>query len=184
MTKDVTIHTAHSGDLPVLMQLQTDAYRKLATRFYNRDDIEVALASVSLLTHDLVAEGHYFAVRNRAGVIVAAGGWSVRTPGYAVALTAEQEDLDRREAFVRSVMTHPDHARQGHGAALVAYIERDAAAAGMTRLTLTATLSGIPLYHALGYTDASPSFVELPNGRLIELLDMEKCLDPAARRAA
>jgi hypothetical protein len=59
---------------------------------------------------------------------------------------------------------------------MMAMIEAEIAAAGFSQASLTATLSGIPLYRHLGYRSGQPVEVSLPNALLFVGLAMEKQL--------
>jgi hypothetical protein len=61
------------------------------------------------------------------------------------------------------------------------HVEADSAGAGIATLTLSATLSGLPLYNRLGYLAARPRTIVLADGTKFEVVDMGKAL---ARRAA
>lgn len=81
-----------------------------------------------------------------AGLPVAMGGWSFRTdaPG---------------DAKIRRVFVRPEARGRGVAARLVAELERDAGAAGATRMVLTTgtpQVDAIRLYRGHGYTDIEP----------------------------
>ena len=172
------------SDMPALLELQGLAFRHLATEFYDPSDMELALETVPLLTPDLVAEGNYLIHQRPDGTIIAGGGWSRRRPGYADATGEANRALDSHQAIVRTVLVHPDCARRGLGRRMMEVIETDAASHGVSHIMLTATLSGLPLYDAIGYTRLHPEAAELPNGRTIALVAMEKWLSERASRAA
>ena len=88
-------------------------------------------------------------------------------------------DDDRRDpatdpAVLRALFVHPGHARQGIGRRLLAASEREAAAEGFRTFELVATLSGLALYEATGYTRHEPVPIRLPDGETIEAVRMTK----------
>jgi GNAT superfamily N-acetyltransferase len=110
------------------------------------------------------------------GSIVGSGGWSWRVPGYARQGSADAAATSVTKAMVRSVFVHPRYGRRGIGSALMAAVESEVLAAGYGSASLTATLSGIPLYRRVGYRSGAPVAIDLPNGRTFAGLAMTKRL--------
>jgi len=79
-------------------------------------------------------------------------------------------------ARVRAFYVDPAWARRGIGRALLARCEAAARAEGFGRLELLATLPGVPLYSALGYTELAPMDVPLEEGLALPGVVMGKAL--------
>jgi len=77
-------------------------------------------------------------------------------------------------ARIRALFVHPDFSRRGLGTAILAACERAAAAAGFTRLELTATLTGLKLFRVHGYTLAEEIILRLDNGETLHVTRMTK----------
>jgi GNAT superfamily N-acetyltransferase len=69
--------------------------------------------------------------------------------------------------------THPSFTRRGVGRLILAVCADAAAAEGFTRLSLMATLSGLPLYRAAGFV-AVEEVVDSTGGAPIPLVRMAK----------
>jgi GNAT superfamily N-acetyltransferase len=118
------------------------------------------------------------------GAIVAGGGWSGRRTLFGGDRFKAGEDarLDpaTEAARIRAFFVHPSQARRGLGRRLFERCAAAAHAAGYRRLELVATLPGVPLYRALGFTAVEALVVELPDGIEMETVLMRRALgDPA-----
>jgi GNAT superfamily N-acetyltransferase len=88
------------------------------------------------------------------------------------------------KANARSVYVHPDFARRGIAREIMTAIEAEITAAGFAAASLTATLSGIPLYRRLGYRGGEPVSLALGNSLTFVGLGMSKILAQGVRKAA
>lgn len=159
---------AIEADLPALRALMALAIDQLQQGFLTPEQI-VASRAVMGLDTQLVADGTYLVVE-RGGVIVGCGGWSRRATLYGGDHSTSLRnpallDPARDPAKIRAMYTHPRHARQGIGRLILATCEQAAAVAGFKAVELMATMSGIPLYQASGYTPIEP--VEARVGEVI-----------------
>jgi len=161
------------SDLQELKDLQAHSFRVLGTPYYGSDVVE-AFIEVGTMDPALLDEGTYF-VAVSAGRIVGCGGWCLRTPSYAAYIVGAATS-GGQTATVRSVYVHPLFARKGIARALMTAIEVEIAAAGLSAVSLAATLSGIPLYRRLGYRGEEPLILRLPTGHQIITLAMAKRL--------
>ncbi|MCG6885336.1 MAG: GNAT family N-acetyltransferase [Silicimonas sp.] len=177
----LTERKAKVDDLPALLDLQARAFRGDGARDYGTDRIRAILSQVTMVNAALLAEGRYFVICKTGDTPVACGGWSRELPAYS-AVTGES--FDELPAIVRAVHTDPSRTRQGLARRIMALIEADARCEGVERLTLTATLPGVPLYAALGYAHVGPRLGVLPDGTPVSLADMEKRLATARGWAA
>lgn len=173
------IACATPGEAGAIRIMQARSLRVLGQGFYAPSVIESFLRAPGTLDEAVVAEGHYFVARDRAGRVVASGGWSQLQPGYSRGGPAVPVAADL--AVVRGVFVDPDCARQGIGGAMMRQIELDSARNGIATLTLAATLSGVALYTRLGYRAARPRTIVLADGVGFGVVEMGKEL---ARRAA
>ena len=138
-----------------------------------------ALGSVFGVDRALIRDGTYFVIE-RAGALVACGGWSRRKTLFGSDNVEGKDDafLDPTvdAARIRAFFVHPDWARRGFGSRLLEAGEAAARNAGFTRLELGATLTGIALYERHGFAALERKDVPLPNGAAIAIVRMTKQL--------
>lgn len=175
MCKEFELRPAVLGDSHQILRLQHRAFLELASEFYGKPKMQEAMQHVTLFTQDLVTEGHFFVLTEQAGRIVAAGGWSRVRPTYHTVVEGDHT-AGCAEGIVRSVLVDPIHARQGLGRRIMEHVELDARRHGVELLTMTATLSGLPLYRSMNYRITAVEIAELPSGAKVDLRRMEKCL--------
>ena len=166
-------------EVPALEALIAASVRALSVGYYSSEQIESALANVFGVDTQLIADGTYF-VAELDGQIVGCGGWSQRKTlfGGDQAKVGEDDLLDptTEPARIRAFFVHPDFARRGIGKQIIAACEEAAAAAGFRRLELAATLSGEPLYLAVGYEMIERWEHSLPDNVTMPLVRMGKIL--------
>ena len=104
----------------------------------------------------LLASGTFF-LAEREGEVVGAGGWSQAAPGGV-------RQGRRRLAHVRHVVTDHRATRRGIGRALLGHVMMDAQEAGMAEMRCQSTLTAVPFYRAMGFSEVGPITVELPRG--------------------
>lgn len=75
------------------------------------------------------------------------------------------------------MFTRADWTRRGLGRRILVACEEAAAAEGFTRLSLMATLPGVPLYRAYGFEPVEEGLVTLPDGVTLESMTMEKHIE-------
>ncbi len=155
--------------------MQARSMRVLGRGFYAPEAIESFLRHVGTLDQAVVAEGHYFVVRDGDGAVIGSGGWSRLRPFYEGG-----GEGGKGPPVVRSVFVDPDHARRGIATALMRHAESDAAAHGCRMLRLCATLSGVPFYESLGYRPLRRRVLRLGDGAGLACVDMEAMLAQVA----
>lgn len=69
---------------------------------------------------------------------------------------------------LRTFFVHPDRQRKGVGRALLGELERHASAAGLNRLEVESSVTGVPFYEALGYRRTG-RVIDGTGGREIQL---------------
>jgi GNAT superfamily N-acetyltransferase len=179
---DIEIRPATLTEVPLLNEIIATSAQALGTGFYTPEQSAALTREVFGVDTQLIRDGTYFAVV-RAGVVVACGGWSRRAAPYGGDQAKRGADrlLDPRTeaARIRAFFVTPSCARQGIGKALLAHCADAAAAAGFTRLELTATMPGVPLYRAAGFTPLEPLELTLAGGVRVPLLRMERAVKPS-----
>jgi GNAT superfamily N-acetyltransferase len=148
------VRKAIRADQSDLARLIARSARTLAGRDYRSEQIEAALRAVFGVDSQLIDDGTYF-VAVLDGKILGGGGWSRRRTLFGGDSHAERDEgeLDPNvdAARIRAFFVDPDFARRGIGRALLERCESEARAQGFRRFELMGTLTGIPLYQALGY---------------------------------
>jgi GNAT superfamily N-acetyltransferase len=149
------LRLATMADLPALRNVMDAAIAELQRGFLSEEQIASSRTIMGLDTQ-LVEDGTYFVVEHEREV-VGCGGWSRRATLYGSDATAGRDAhlLDPTEdaARVRAMYTKPRFARRGVGWMILEACERAAAAEGFTRMSLMATLSGVPLYTRYGFAE-------------------------------
>src|SRR6266540_1646140 len=130
------------------------------------DDVQTASAAehIAILDQTLIDDGTYY-VHEAGGEIVACGGWSRRNKLFNASTAGADERL-------LDPATEPARIR----AILNACVEA-ARAEGFTRLALMATLPGVPLYKALGFTEVESVELPMPDGVVLDGVAMERPID-------
>lgn len=165
-------------DVPALRVLIAASARGLSRGDYSDAQIEAALRSAFGVDSQLVRDGTYFVAD--AGEPVACGGWSFRRTLFGgddqPGRQADALDPAREAARIRAFFVHPAWARRGLGRALLERCEAEARAHGFVAAELLATLPGLRMYAALGYTASEPREYPLPGGETITFVPMRKRL--------
>jgi GNAT superfamily N-acetyltransferase len=80
-------------------------------------------------------------------------------------------------ARIRAFFVHPAFARRGIGSRILQACMDSARAAGFRRLSLAATLPGVPLYRAFGFEERERFEIPLPDGLALPVVQMERDAD-------
>ncbi len=182
MTYLYQIHTAKQQDLPTIKSIMTKSIEVLQKSFLSNAQVKASYEVMGLDTQ-LIDDGTYFtvwAVRGEQKTMVGCGGWSNRktlyggnhSKGRSAALLDPAQDAAR----IRAMYTHPDWARRGIGTLILGKCEDAALAAGFTRAEMMATMAGVPLYEARGYTRIEAHTDIASDGTEIPLVKMGKAL--------
>ncbi|MGV3770032.1 MAG: GNAT family N-acetyltransferase [Sphingobium phenoxybenzoativorans] len=152
-----THRTATRGDIAALSTVIDAAISELQKSFLTPGQI-VASRQIMGLDTRLIDDGTYFIIELH-GAIAGCGGWSRRATPYGHNASAKRDDrlLDPRTepAKIRAMYTHPAYVRRGIGRMILALCEEAARKEDFSRLELTSTLAGAPLYHACGFQDVA-----------------------------
>ncbi|WP_308911692.1 GNAT family N-acetyltransferase [Pseudokordiimonas caeni] len=149
-----THRLATPADIPRLTEIMEASISGLLPGFLSAEQVTASRALMGLDTQ-LIEDGTYVVVLD-GDVIVGCGGWSRRATLYGGNHTAGRDaallDPARDRARIRAMYTDPAHARRGIGRQVIELCEAAARSEGFTRYTLMATMAGVPLYEACGYT--------------------------------
>jgi GNAT superfamily N-acetyltransferase len=173
------VRVATDADVPALRTLIGESVRGLSVGYYTPAQAESALVHVFGPDTQLIADGTYYVVES-AGALVAAGGWSHRRTLYGGDQTKSGADpaLDpaTEPARIRAFFVHPAWARRGLGRLMFEHCRDAAREAGFHELTLVATLPGVPLYDALGFTAGERFAVPMPGGLELPVVRMRRAV--------
>jgi GNAT superfamily N-acetyltransferase len=176
----LSIRPAQPSDIPTLRLLIDASVRGLQTADYSPAQIEAALQKVFGVDTQLISDGTYLLAETQQQEIVGCGGWSKRKTLCGGDVFAAREDslLDptKDAAKIRAFFVHPNWARRGIGTLILEACENAAMAAGFTRFEMGATLTGVPLYAACGYTALENLEVPMGGGLTLPIIRMEKRL--------
>src|ERR1700722_3228471 len=178
----IQIRKAVAADIPRLREVIEDSVRGLQAGDYSAAQIEGALQSVYGVDSQLIADGTYLVAESidsqAKPEIVGCGGWSKRKTLYGGDQYGGREDslLDptQHAAKIRAFFIHPKWARCGIGSLILEACENAAREAGLTRLEMGATLSGVAFYRAKGYAEVESQTVALGNGEALPIVKMAK----------
>lgn len=177
------VRQAVMADVPALEDLIRTSVRGLQAGDYTLEQREQALELVFGVDTQLIEDGTYFVAEARVDqeqVIAGCGGWSKRKTLFGSDHFTGREDalLDPQQdaAKIRAFFVHPDWGRRGVGSRILEVCEAAAAAAGFKNLEMGATLTGVPLYRARGYTEAGHREVPLRSGVSLPIVHMVKQL--------
>lgn len=149
----------------------------LFPRFYDERQAASAIRFVPEIDAMLLEDGTYFVIE-AAGQAVACGGWSRRDRLYTgsgdAAGDARLLDPENEPARVRAMFVHPDWTRRGLGRRILEACEDAARREGFRRLSLLATLAGVPLYEAYGFRALEERDAVLPDGVRLPCVAMDK----------
>jgi GNAT superfamily N-acetyltransferase len=176
------IRLAHPADIPRIREMQERSMLILGGAFYTSNELSNFLTLFGTMDDTLVEEGHYFVAEDHRSAILGSGGWTRSRPGYANAIAATEPSANM--PTVRSVFVDPAATRLGIASAIMLRMERDALEHGVDTLHLTATLSGLALYEALGYRTEEATELKFPDESRFKCIKMRKLLAKAQSRTA
>lgn len=173
----VVLRRALHDDIPALNALIARSARALSRGFYSEQQIDSLVRHVFGVDSNLVADGTYL-VAESGDAIAGCGGWSRRRTLYGgdqrPVGSIDWLDPARDAAKIRAFFVAPEFSRRGIGRQLLDVCAREAGTAGFTRLELMATLPGVPLYEACGFTRICDVTDVLPDGVAITFVHMER----------
>ena len=152
----LSIRAATSEDLADVDALFRRSYPVLLRGDYPPSVFVTSIQIIARAQPALLSSGTFF-LAEREGEVVGAGGWSQTASVGA-------RHGRRRLAHVRHVVTDHRLTRQGIGRALLGHVMMDAQEAGMAEMRCQSTLTAVPFYRAMGFSEVGPITVELPRG--------------------
>ncbi|HEY0461002.1 MAG TPA: GNAT family N-acetyltransferase [Pyrinomonadaceae bacterium] len=176
-----TIRKAVQGDREAIEKLIGESVCGLSRDDYDARQIELSIQTVFGVDTELIADGTYFVGETQTGEMAGCGGWSKRKTLFGASRYSESRDsglLDpkRDAAKIRAFFIHPDFARKGVGSLILEVCEREAEAHGFKRAEMMATLPGVKLYAARGYTGDEQVSVPVGENVAIICVKMRKLL--------
>lgn len=177
---EFTHRVATLDDLDALREVMRRSIESLQDAFLSPQQVRASHKVMGLDTQ-LVKDGTYLVVECD-GRVAGCGGWSWRSTLYggdASVVSREPRPLDpaTEPARIRAMYTDPDFARRGVGRLVLQLCESAAKEAGFRRATMMATMAGVPLYEACGYTAVEPVQEAVIDAVHVPLVRMEKALD-------
>lgn len=155
MAQTITLRTALPSDLAALDRLLGRSYPRLLAPDYPPSTLVLAVPRFARAQPELLQSGRYFVAEDAQGRILAAGGWSWRSPsGHEV----------ERSGHVRHVATDPDVVRQGLGRMIMTRVMLEARDAGVRWLDCLSTRTAVSFYQALGFRIMHPKDLALGPG--------------------
>jgi GNAT superfamily N-acetyltransferase len=183
ITAEVALRIATPGDAPAIETLMKQSAAVLFPRYYDEQQTASAVRYVAQVDRVLLEDGTFFVLEHE-GEPVACGGWSRRDRLYTGSglATGDNRLLDpaTEPAKVRAMFVRADWTRRGLGRRILDACEAAAGREGFRRLSLMATLPGLPLYLACGYERVEDADVVLEDGVRLACVAMEK---PISQRA-
>jgi GNAT superfamily N-acetyltransferase len=172
-----TLRLATLDEADAIDDLMKRSTRDIFPTVYSAEQTASAIRYVAAVDRTLLRDGTYYVVE-AGGELVACGGWSKRAKLYSGSVEAEGDDrlLDpaTESAHVRAMFTRSDWTRRGLGRRVLEACEAAARDAGFRRLTLGATLPGLPLYQAFGFRETGRTDVIMPDGVRLACVWMDK----------
>jgi GNAT superfamily N-acetyltransferase len=173
------LRLAEIHEVPLLNELIRDSARELSRGFYTSEQIEAAVRYVFGVDTMLILDRTYYVVEAN-DAFVACGGWSRRGALYGGDQRRMEEapllDPVTDAARIRAFFVAPGWARRGLGRRLLETCSRAAAAEGFRALELMATLPGVPMYTACGFSPVEEVVDRLPNGVALSFVRMRHAL--------
>ena len=177
-----SIRLATTEDIPALRALIDVSVRMLQRADYSEEQLEAALGTAYGVDTQLIADKTYYAVEASAAVkdkvLVACGGWSMRKTLYGSDHGPYRDnamlDPAKDAAKIRAFFVHPEWTRRGVATLILKTCEDVAYARGFRRFEMGATLTGVPMYAARGYSEIERIDVPLPNGLALPVVRMGK----------
>jgi len=160
----------------------THSIELLQKSFLSNAQIKASFEVMGLDTQ-LIDDGTYYAIwatNTKPHTLVGCGGWSYRNTLYggnhSKGRSAALLDPTQDAARIRAMYTHPGWTRRGIGRMVLETCEAAAQNSGFSRAEMMATLAGVPLYEACGYTKIKDHTDIASDGTKIPLVKMQKTL--------
>ena len=180
MTQIAELRVATLEDAARIEALMKESAAAIFPRWYGEREAASAVEHVAVIDRMLLEDGTYF-VLEAGGEVVACGGWSRRDRLYTGsgdgADDARLLDPATEAARVRAMFVRDDWTRRGLGKRIIDACEKAARREGFSRMALSATLPGVPLYQACGFEPLEEVDTVLVDGARLTCVSMEKPID-------
>jgi len=177
----ILIRRAFWEDVPAIEAMQHASIRTLNSRDYTAEQIRGFLTYFASIDEQLIDDKCLFVVEV-SGDIIGSGGWSQASMKLRRLCGLERASAPGESRAgvidIRSVFVHPLWTRRGIGSLMMKILEARAQAAGYHRADVIATMTGAPLYRALGYRELAQPSLTLPNGLMLPAVYLQKPLAP------
>ena len=179
-----TLRTATPDDAQRIDALMKESVAAIFPLYYDEQQVASSIEHVAKVDPLLLQDGTYY-VFEYAGELAACGGWSRRRLLYTGSGTTDDDvelaDPTTEPAKVRAMFVRADWTRRGLGRRILEESEAAARREGFTQLALGATLPGVPLYLAFGFTSVHEGEVALADGVRIGFVSMTKAIERRPR---
>ena len=156
MADTITLRLATPADLAAVDALLARAYPRLLAADYPPSVLVTAIPLIARARPELLASGRYWLACDSAGTVLAAGGWSSRSPTDGTG--------DSRTAHIRHVVTDDRATRRGLARAVLTRAMDQARTEGFTRFDCWSTRTAEPFYQSLGFTSLGMGDIPLAPG--------------------
>jgi GNAT superfamily N-acetyltransferase len=177
---DPVLRVATLADADRIEVLMKESAAAIFPRWYDEQGAASAVEHVAVVDRMLLEDGTYF-VLEAGGEIVACGGWSRRDRLYTGSGDGGDDarllDPATEPARVRAMFVRDDWTRRGLGRRIIDACEEAARREGFSRMALSATLPGVPLYQACGFEPLEEVDTVLVDGVRLRCVTMEKPID-------
>ncbi len=174
---DPVLRVATLADADRIEVLMKESAAAIFPRWYDEQGAASAVEHVAVVDRMLLEDGTYF-VLAAGGEIVACGGWSRRDRLYTGSGDGGDDarllDPATEPARVRAMFVRDDWTRRGLGRRIIDACEEAARREGFSRMALSATLPGVPLYQACGFEPLEEVDTVLVDGVRLRCVTMEK----------
>jgi len=180
MTQTAVLRVATLEDAARIEALMKESAAAIFPRWYGEREAASAVEHVAVVDRMLLEDGTYF-VLEAGGEVVACGGWSRRDRLYTGSGDGGDDarllDPATEPARVRAMFVRDDWTRRGLGRRIIDACEEAAQREGFSRMALSATLPGVPLYQACGFEPLGEVDTVLVDGAILRCVSMEKPID-------
>ena len=180
MTQIAELRVATLEDAARIEALMKESAAAIFPRWYGEREAASAVEHVAVVDRMLLEDGTYF-VLEAGGEVVACGGWRrcdrLYTGSGDGADDARLLDPETEPARVRAMFVRDDWTRRGLGRRIIDACEEAAEREGFSRMALSATLPGVPLYRACGFEPLEEVDTVLVDGARLTCVSMEKPID-------
>jgi GNAT superfamily N-acetyltransferase len=179
-TGNPRLRLATIDDEDAIGTLMESSIRDLFPHSYDARQTESSVLYIGEADRMLIEDETYFVIE-AGSELVACGGWSRRDKLYTGSGEAADDvrllDPAREPARIRAMFVRSDWTRRGLGRRILEACEAAARTEGFRKLSLMATMPGLPLYEHYGFRLLDRTDILLPDGVTIACASMEMPID-------